>query len=446
MISTKSQKRKNFLRKGLLDGIAISKKGMVDLTLVWSGTLLGALAGIVAQILIARVLGTEDYGIISSALGLIALTAPLGLFGTTQYWLKAFGEEGWGGRRWLRPSLRFLMLSMVLIVIALTVWGVFGPNDSRSQFVILTLLPVIISMVAIEIVESKYQLEQRYASFAILGAATPLLRLVVALGAFFVAVQAAMFWYVTIGYMLVSIAIFFLLLPQLQGLWSLNLDLKGHASDPSEPPSEAVSIAELLSQSWVFGIAGLLYLAWGQGHVVIAKYVLGSYEAGIYNAALIFLNAVCLLPTTAFSKFFLPKIHRWAAQDFEKLKRFSRLASISMFAVGIVTAFVMYFFALLAIRLTFGPEYDAAASVLQVLALTLPMRFLGYNAGSMLRTKRFMQIKIVILFFAVALNIGLAVLLMPRWGLLGLAGTVFITEFFLVSAYVFFIEVHYFRE
>jgi O-antigen/teichoic acid export membrane protein len=417
----------------------------MDLILVWSGTLVGAVAGIAAQMLIARTLGAEDYGILSSALGLATLAVPLGVFGTAQYWLKVFGEEGWSARCWFRPSLQFLALSTSIIILALALWGAFGPNDGRHQVVIFVLLPVTISLVSIEVVGSKYQLEQRYGPFAAVGAATPILRLLVAASAFFTVFHGDVLMLTAIGYLVASLVIIAVLVPQLHQLWLLRIDLMGHDAEPKGPLPVNGSIGTLLAQSWVFGVAGLLYLAWAQGHVVIAQYALGSHDAGIYNAALVILNAVCLLPTVAFSKFLLPKIHRWAAQDFERLKTFGRAASVSMFGIGIVTAAALYFGAPFAVHLAFGPGFDTAASVLQVLALTIPMRFLGYSAGAMLRTQYFMKIKVAILVVAVVFNLGLAALLLPLWGVVGLAATVSITECLLVSSYVYFMEVHYFR-
>ena len=447
MTSGDSNKTTKDGRSRPLADIGINKKSVTDLILVWSGTIVGALAGIVAQMLIARSLGASDYGILSSALGLVTLAVPLCVFGTAQYWLKAFGGEGWGARRWFRPSLRFCLLSTTSTVLALALWGGFGPNNDRTQFVILALLPVIVSMVSIEIVGAKYQLEQRYAQFAVLGAVTSLARLSVAFGVFFVAINGDMLRFTAVGYAIASLIIFIFLAPQLRSLWFLKINLKGHAPEPrTEPLPDAAQAGAFLSQSWVFGVAGVLYLAWAQGHVVLANYTLGSHDAGFYSAALVILNAVCLLPTVAFSKFLLPKIHRWAAQDFEKLKTFSRVASASMLGFGLITAAALYFGAPLIIRLAFGPGFETAASVLQVLAFTVPMRFLGYNAGAMLRTQHFMRVKVTVLVLAVAFNLGLAAFLLPHWGVLGLAATVCITEFLLVSAYIYFVEARYFRQ
>lgn len=423
-----------------------SHRAIGDLLFVWFGTLIGAFAGILAQVLIARMMSVSDFGVLSSALALVGLAVPLCVFGSTQYWLKAFGEEGWMARRWLHPSFSFLVMTSGSIVLVLALWAIFGVGESNSQFVILSLLPAVFSMIFIEVALTKYQLEQNYVRFSALASATSIARLLVVLIILAVAVEDNALRLTAFGYMVVSLLITAFLLPQIRRLWYGQINLKGHREDLGERPQKSASISTLLTHSWVFGVAGFLYLAWAQGHVVIAKYALSSFDAGIYSAALVVLNAVCLMPMVAFSKFMLPKVHRWAAQDFEKLKRFSRYANILMLGVGSVTAVIIFWYAELAISIAFGPGYESAASVLQVLVLTIPMRFLGYNAGMMLRTKRFMLVKIAILIIAVIFNLGLVFLFMPIWGVYGLAATVVVTEFLLVMAYVYFVEICYFRQ
>lgn len=421
------------------------RRRLSDLLLVWLGTIVAAFAGLLSQMILARTLGSDDYGTLSGALALVTLAVPVGVFGTSEFWLKAFGEEGWAARRWIRSSFRFLGLSTSLITITLVLWAVFGPHDGRSQFVLLTLLTTLVAMISVEIVVAKLQLEQRYASVSAISAIVPLSRLVASLAVLVTHFRRDELYFVALGLMVGSLIIIALLIPKLRELWSQQIDLRGHQGEPINTALEEPPIGMLLSQSWVFGLAGLFYLAWAQGHVVIAKYALGSVEAGAYNAALVVLTAVCLLPSVTFSRYLLPKIYRWAAQDFNKLRHFSRIASVSMFGIGLVVASLVYLFAPTAIRLSFGPGYEQAVTVLRALSFAIPMRFLGYTAGAMLRTRRFMRIKIMLLATAVLINLALASVFLPIWGVEGLAATVAITEFILFSAYAYIAEFHYLR-
>src|SRR5687767_12146338 len=74
------------------------------ISLLWVGSLAGAGFAFLTQVFLARKLGSNDFGAFSSALTTITLLAPLAGFGISQYWLKAFGQEGWAAKRWLKPS------------------------------------------------------------------------------------------------------------------------------------------------------------------------------------------------------------------------------------------------------------------------------------------------------------------------------------------------------
>lgn len=422
-----------------------SRRSIVDLGWVWSGTLLAAAAGILTQFIVARLLQPDAFGVFSSALGLAALAAPVAVFGVGQYWLKAFGEEGWAALRWLRPGLRFFAMSSAAVLVILAAWALLGPNDDQSTFVILALMVTAFSAALVEIVATKFQLEQRYGQFAFLGLITPLSRLVIAGVAFFAFQPTYELRGLSLGYAAISIAIMVALAPQARQLWRKEIALSGHGPAIRIDGQASLPVGLLLSESWVFGLAGLLYLAWAQAHIVFAKYALGNEAAGLYGSALILMNAICLLPTTLFSKFLLPKIHRWASQDISRLKEFSRLSSLIMFSGGVLAAVLIFFLSDVLIRIAFGEGYENATLLLKVLSCTLPMRFLGYNAGAMLRTKRFMQIKVAILVLSAAFNFALAILFVSRWGLPGLVATVAITEFFLVSSYVLAVKFFYFK-
>ena len=426
--------------------LSVSRRSLSDLVWVWGGTLASAAAGMLTQLIIARVLQPESFGVFSSALGLAALATPLIVFGISQYWLKVFGEEGWLATKWLRPGLSFLMVSGLAAMLILGGWAFLGPNDAVTRFVILALMFSALSMAFKELVGTKFQLEQRYIAFSIVNLLTPALRFAVALAALAGLTFGDELRSLAVGYVLVALLVFIIVFPQLQRLWHGNIDLKGHGDKTGFSGAHKGSLAVLLSESWIFGLAGVLYLAWAQAHVVYAKYFLGDEAAGLYGAALIILTTICLLPTSLFSKFLLPKIHRWASQDFVKLREFSRLSSLVMFLIGIVAAVAIFLVSDFLIALAFGEAYAGAALLLKILACTLPMRFLGYTAGAMLRTKSYMQIKVAILCAAAIFNLLLAFWLVGIWGLPGLAATVAITEFVLVLGFVLVAKFSYFKK
>src|SRR5690606_30716828 len=73
-----------------------------------------------------------------------------------------FGEEGWEGKRWLRPSLKFCLYSTVSVLLFMSCWAFLWPHDSIERAVLLFLSIVVVMQVSIELVGAIFQLEEKY--------------------------------------------------------------------------------------------------------------------------------------------------------------------------------------------------------------------------------------------------------------------------------------------
>src|ERR1700743_3192202 len=83
-------------------------KALIAIGFLWLSTALGAFLSFLTQTLLARHLGPADFGLFSSSLATVSMIAPFAGFGQSQFWLRAYGVEGWQASRWLAPSLRFI--------------------------------------------------------------------------------------------------------------------------------------------------------------------------------------------------------------------------------------------------------------------------------------------------------------------------------------------------
>ena len=89
------------------------------------GTLLTALLNFATQFMLAKHMSPSDFGIFSSAFYLTMTVAPLCGFGIPQFWLKAFGSEGWGGVRFIIPGLTFTLFTTSIIIVILSGWFLY---------------------------------------------------------------------------------------------------------------------------------------------------------------------------------------------------------------------------------------------------------------------------------------------------------------------------------
>ena len=143
------------------------KQAIKAISLLWLGSILGAGCAFLTQMLLARELGPDAFGVFAAALAMVVLVTPLASFGIGAFWLKAFGQEGWAAVRWLRESLKYTLITTLLVLSALFTWAMFGPHDETTRNLLMVLSVYLLGQVAVELVSAKLQLEERYLALAL---------------------------------------------------------------------------------------------------------------------------------------------------------------------------------------------------------------------------------------------------------------------------------------
>jgi len=302
----------------------------------------GAALTFVTQIILARVLGVDQFGKFSSAFAMVTLLAPLAGFGVAGFWLNAFGREGWQAQRWLPGSLKFLMFSTALVLLLLWIWAWIGPHDVVTSWLLVILSFHVLGVAAIELTGAKYQLEGQHVYLASLQLTPNLLRFI---GIIFLLIfmqsiggSEQQLIYVAIIFAVVAITVLLFGIHQIGLMVKGQLALEGHAAlleNTSLNPAEQPGPWKVMSVSWPFGMAGLFYLIYFQSDIILIKYLVNESAVGIYSVAFVVMNAIYLFPSVLYQKFFLPKLHRWAHHDQNQLYRVYRIGNITMLGSGL---------------------------------------------------------------------------------------------------------------
>jgi O-antigen/teichoic acid export membrane protein len=190
----------------------------------------------------------------------------------------------------------------------------------------------------------------------------------------------------------------------------------------------------LWSQAWAYGVAAMLYPVFFQVSTVLLKYLNADEQAGRYGIALAVMTAIYLLPATIYQKFLLSKLHRWAVHDKPKFWRIHRQGSIAMLAGGLVIGAVLALSARYLVPIAFGEAYRPVASILMVLSLCVPIRFLSTAVGSALLTEDHMRYRVLAMALSTAAAVLLNVLLIPHFNEMGAAVATVLAETLLLLA------------
>jgi O-antigen/teichoic acid export membrane protein len=406
------------------------RPGFAALSLLGVATAAGAGMVFLAQLLLARHLGAAEYGLFSSSLATITMIAPLAGFGLSQFRLKAYGEEGWRADRWLLPTLRFAAASTLLTMALVAAWALFGaPVDAATRTVLLALLVVIPGILAVDLVGSKLRLEERHGALAAWQVFSPAGRLAVA--AALLALPGATAMSAAAGYCLVALATMVAAAPQVTAMVRGKMALYGHGARTTQAPEAAPGVRRLCAQAWPYGMAAILYPVFYQIGTVLLKYLSGDAEAGRFGVALAVMTAIYLLPATVYQKFLLARLHRWAAHDRPRFWRVHRQGSQAMAASGVAIGVLLVLLAPFIARV-FGPDFSEVSTLLMVLALCVPIRFLSTSVGSALLTEGHMRYRVKAMALAAVVAVALNLALVPRLEAIGAAVATVLAEMLLL--------------
>jgi O-antigen/teichoic acid export membrane protein len=408
------------------------KRALTTISMLGAATALGAVFVFLTQTLLARELGPDDYGLFASSLATVTMIAPLAGFGLTQFRLRVYGVEGWAAARWLRPSLRFTLGTTTTAFAILVFWALFVAPDADTRFDLLVLSPVVLSVLAIDLMSNRLRLEDRYAQMASWQLAIPASRLLVAIALLLIPHLSGRF--VAVSYAVISLALVAAAWPQLRGMRRGEIALKGHGPRLELPaPVQVPRVSELWSQAWMYGVVAVLYPVFFQISTILLKYLAGDANAGRWSIALAVMTAIYLIPATIYQKFLLSKLHRWAAHDPDKFWLVYRRGNVGMFALGILVSASLVVVAPFVVPLVFGKAYASVTTILMVLALCPPIRFLSTAMGSALLTDSHMRYRVYAMAWATVVAIGLNAALIPGWSEIGAAWATVAAEIVLLG-------------
>ncbi len=417
----------------------LKQKAFNALALLWLGTLLGAGLAFLIQIILARKLGSEYFGMFSAVLAMVTLVTPLAGFGISQLWLKVFGQEGWNAQKWIKPSFDFVILSTSIVFISLYLWAFVGSHDQLTRSLFLIISFYILGQISVELVSSKLQLEERYLYLAVWQFLPHFMR--------FVLIAILLFGFndwasiEEIAFVYAFVAIIFLLvgISQLVSMKKGNFKLKGHREEDLKENSE-VSLSRVFQNTWPFGLAAFFHLIYFQSDIILIKYIVGDNEAGIYNVAFTIMVAVYMFPSVLYQKFLLPKLHRWANHDKDKFHEVYRKGNIAMLLLGLIAMFLVWVLSSWAIPFIFGNEYQDSILILNILAVSSPIIFVAFSAGATLVTQEHMKLKVKLMGTVALINLVLNFILIPLYGAAGAAVSTVVSNLILLMLYYYATE------
>jgi len=413
----------------------VSKKALGAIFLLSLGSFAGAGLAFLMQVLLARSLGREAFGLFSSLLAMVVLVTPLAGFGIAQLWLKYFGEEGWEAQKYLSSSFKFVLLSTSIVLVGLFIWAFISQDNKENQILLITLSFYLIGQVSLELVSAKLQLEERYRALSLWQFMAHLLRFVLVAGVLFFSKSNNLLEEVALAYLIVAVFLFSIALLSLKEMTTSSFKLKGHIKKPTNLTKKTISMKNIMGASWAFALASFFHLIYFQSDIILVQYIKGDTEAGLYSVAFSIMVAVYMFPAVIYQKFLLPKLHRWAKQDRDTFIKVFNLGNKIMLILGLSAMLLLWLLSSWGLVFLFGEAYYQAIKLLNILALSAPIIFVAFSAGATLVTASHIKRKVKYMGSIALVNILLNLLLIPDFGAVGASVATVLSNLLLLILY-----------
>lgn len=372
---------------------------------IWlsGGQFIGRIIGFLYFIFLARNLPVGDFGIYSWVLGLSYNFYPLADFGIQRYILKHLSRDLSQSKKFLSKLLPLRAILAVGSIFLSSILALILGSPTKAGFVALfglSLLPfnLIYLYAAIKNAAEKMQV------YSIATIITTLAYSLIGVGMIKLGLKLP---WLFMAYFLGNTIVLIGLLIQSK---KLSLDTKW-VWDPK-------FYKKVLNESWAFALLQVIAVFYLRISLVLVGSLLDDYSAGIYGTASKFIEAGILLPQSIAIAFF-PSFSKIYSENKQRLKRiyFKTLPLLAL--IGLVTAAAMWLIGPYLIPLVFGPEYQPAVPVFQLMGVLMFFFFINSLAGNIIqnspKVKNFLPFRLI--NFLVALIAGL--ILIPKHGVIG---------------------------
>jgi O-antigen/teichoic acid export membrane protein len=191
-----------------------------------------------------------------------------------------------------------------------------------------------------------------------------------------------------------------------------------------------------LGQALPFAASMALALIYGRADIVIVGQWLGEEQAGLYAPASTLVTALFLIPAAIYGVMLpvLSRVH--AAEQAPALQRITRQFLAVSATMGVILGGSVALMADPIVRIIYGEAFGQSAAVLAILGGVLFLRCIVFSLAAIIVAVGWQKWRVMAQVAAATLSIGLNLLIVNQWGILGVAKVYVVTEAVLVVGYL----------
>jgi O-antigen/teichoic acid export membrane protein len=359
--------------------------------------------GFVTAVLLARYLGPEQFGILAYAISMTAIFASAGHMGLAGLVVREVVKKPDTVPETLGTTFMLKLAGMAIGYALILIYTLTFEQIGSTEFWMLLIVASAIFFQTFDVVEYWFQ-SQVQAKYPAIAKSTSLViaaGIKVALVLSGAGVVAFAFAH-TAQFMLAALILAMLY----KGTTTVSL---------TTWKASFAKAKELLSQGWIIYLGSIFAVIYMKIDQVMLKWMIGAEEVGVYAVAAQLSEAWYFLPTAIVASFFpkLIKLHEADPARFNQ--RFQQLFDV-LFILAIVVAILVSLVAGPLIALLFGAEYQNSASILTIHIWAGVFIFMRAAFSRWILIEGALMFSLITQGLGALANIGLNMLLIPRYG------------------------------
>jgi O-antigen/teichoic acid export membrane protein len=387
---------------------------------VWRSAAFGArtVGGLVATILVARTLGPHDYGRFQFALALTLLLSFVVMLGLPKLLVRELARD---------PDATLPRVDSALFICLVAGGAIGGPllgigwlAGADTSLLVMAGLTMISDSMARIVMAIFWAFERmRYEAVTVgiqESAFVALTLLALALGG---RVEGVMLAYLTsrvVGFVVA---------------WVIAAT---KFSCPTRPRRHAGVVRPMLKATMPFAIDDGLSVAYVRIDAVLLGIFKGPTAVGLYQSATNLVLYLNVLPRMLNMSMYPQMSRAWPDHPWE-LRRLRDESIRLLGAVAIPITVGSFLLAPQIFGVLYGPKFEPAVRYYQLLVLVIPLRMLGNTLGTAITSVDRQGQRAFIVGVAAALNVGLNLILIPIWSIMGAVVATLVTESWVFLAY-----------
>lgn len=387
------------------------------LSILLSGTMISRLFAALSFVIMARVIGPAALGQFTSTLTVARLSSLLFTLGMDQWLLRNGGHSH---RSMSESATSILTLKVLLGIPWFLLLGLLMPAFNPDLFAPEVVYPVALIVWGEEIINTIITGYQADTNVRLASIVTVIPQSLILAGTVLVAVvssslttQLTMRIVIVVAYVAFAVA-----------FWGWTHGFKF-------APAKFFPLVHAASP---FAISNLLVVLYGTADIVLVGQLLGGEAAGIYSPASMLIGLFLLVPTTYYAVM-VPILSREYASRTIGLSRRNSTYICASILLGGLLALGMVIVAPWFVSLAYGPAYSSTLELLPVLSAVVWLHTIAFSLAAILTSLDFQRQRLIPQAAAAMLNIGLNILLLPRFGLIAVAWSYVASELALLAGY-----------